>query len=200
MPSAQCSPSVKALVPCTLSVRQSSGSLAAGVGRRLDYAARLRGPRVSAARGRDPLSAGAFSAVEGAAHLRPSPHADPARQAAVADADWPSSSPTPGQHRRHPEPPRRHPGRDEVARRPARRARACTSSAPTTIGRPVFKNPLRYFLPNGGKRKFHGPPLPWRDLKAAFDDVGWIDLGQPLGSTDRRVDVRSPSPVSTTRT
>jgi len=41
---------------------------------------------------------------------------------------------------------------------------------------PVFKNPLRYFLPNGGKRKFHGPPLPWRDLKAAYDDVGWIDL------------------------
>ena len=41
---------------------------------------------------------------------------------------------------------------------------------------PVFKNPLRYFLPNGGKKKFHGPPLPWRDLKQAFDDVGWIDL------------------------
>lgn len=41
---------------------------------------------------------------------------------------------------------------------------------------PVFKNPLRYFLPNGGKKKFRGPPLPWRDLKQAFDDVGWIDL------------------------
>jgi predicted MPP superfamily phosphohydrolase len=41
---------------------------------------------------------------------------------------------------------------------------------------PVFKNPLRYFLPSGGKKKFHGPPLPWRDLKQAFDDVGWVDL------------------------
>lgn len=41
---------------------------------------------------------------------------------------------------------------------------------------PVFKNPMRYFLPNGGKKKFHGPELPWRDLKQAFDDVGWVDL------------------------
>jgi predicted MPP superfamily phosphohydrolase len=41
---------------------------------------------------------------------------------------------------------------------------------------PVAKNPLRYFLPNGGKKKVTGPPLPWRELRAAFDDVGWLDL------------------------
>jgi predicted MPP superfamily phosphohydrolase len=46
---------------------------------------------------------------------------------------------------------------------------------------PVRKNPLRYFLPNGGRKKFQGPPLPWRELRAAFDDVGWLDLSNRLG-------------------
>jgi predicted MPP superfamily phosphohydrolase len=41
---------------------------------------------------------------------------------------------------------------------------------------PVAKNPLRYFLRDGGKKKITGPPLPWRELRDAFDDVGWIDL------------------------
>jgi predicted MPP superfamily phosphohydrolase len=41
---------------------------------------------------------------------------------------------------------------------------------------PVLKNPLRYFLPNGGKKKITGPSLPWRDLRTAFDGVGWVDL------------------------
>jgi uncharacterized protein len=49
---------------------------------------------------------------------------------------------------------------------------------------PVFKNPLRYFLPNGGKKKFRGPPLPWRDLKQAFDDVGWVDLDNERATLD----------------
>ena len=41
---------------------------------------------------------------------------------------------------------------------------------------PVVKSPLRYFLPDGGKKRFQGPPLPWRELRAAFDDVGWVGL------------------------
>src|SRR4051812_44707636 len=40
---------------------------------------------------------------------------------------------------------------------------------------PIVKNPLRYFQRNGGKKRT-GPPLPWRDLHKAFDDVGWVDL------------------------
>jgi predicted MPP superfamily phosphohydrolase len=47
---------------------------------------------------------------------------------------------------------------------------------------PVVKNPLRYFLPNGGKKKITGPPLPWRELRRAFDDVGWLDLSNKVGS------------------
>jgi len=41
---------------------------------------------------------------------------------------------------------------------------------------PVMKSPLRYFLPNGGRRRFHGPPLPWRELRTALARRGWIDL------------------------
>jgi predicted MPP superfamily phosphohydrolase len=47
---------------------------------------------------------------------------------------------------------------------------------------PVFKNPLRYFLADGGKKKITGPPLPWRELRTAFDDVGWIDLSNAYGA------------------
>jgi predicted MPP superfamily phosphohydrolase len=41
---------------------------------------------------------------------------------------------------------------------------------------PVLKNPLRYFLPNGGAKKISGPPLPWRELRDALNEIGWVDL------------------------
>jgi predicted MPP superfamily phosphohydrolase len=41
---------------------------------------------------------------------------------------------------------------------------------------PTRKNPLRYFLPNGGSKKRHGPPLPWRELRDEFKATGWLDL------------------------
>lgn len=46
---------------------------------------------------------------------------------------------------------------------------------------PTFKNPAHY-LYRTGKRK-HGDALPWRDLRAAFVEHGWID------ATHRRVTV-----------
>jgi predicted MPP superfamily phosphohydrolase len=46
---------------------------------------------------------------------------------------------------------------------------------------PVAKNPLRYFLPNGGRKKFHGPLLPWRELRREFSEPGWLDLTNTLG-------------------
>ncbi len=49
---------------------------------------------------------------------------------------------------------------------------------------PVLKNPLRYFLPNGGKKKFHGPPLPWRDLRSQLGRGGWVDLTNTTASLD----------------
>jgi predicted MPP superfamily phosphohydrolase len=41
---------------------------------------------------------------------------------------------------------------------------------------PVVKSPVRYLLPAGGAKRLQGPTLPWRRLRAAFDDVGWLDL------------------------
>ncbi|MGH3504783.1 MAG: metallophosphoesterase [Nocardioidaceae bacterium] len=41
---------------------------------------------------------------------------------------------------------------------------------------PVMKNPLRYFLPSGGKKRLQGPRLPWRPLREGFAAAGWLDL------------------------
>jgi predicted MPP superfamily phosphohydrolase len=46
---------------------------------------------------------------------------------------------------------------------------------------PVMKNPLRYFLPNGGFKKIQGPPLPWRSLRDGFRAAGWLDLTNTRG-------------------
>lgn len=40
---------------------------------------------------------------------------------------------------------------------------------------PRPKNPARYLLGDDGKRRF-GPKLPWRDLRAALTEAGWLDL------------------------
>ncbi|SDD85512.1 metallophosphoesterase [Actinokineospora iranica] len=39
---------------------------------------------------------------------------------------------------------------------------------------PRFKNPARYLFPSD--KRIHGIPLPWRDLRAAMVERGWIDL------------------------
>ncbi|MDT9595360.1 metallophosphoesterase [Nocardioides zeae] len=49
---------------------------------------------------------------------------------------------------------------------------------------PSRRNPLRYLLPDDGRRHTHTPQLPWRDMTAAFDDAGWVDL------TNRRASLR----------
>jgi predicted MPP superfamily phosphohydrolase len=45
---------------------------------------------------------------------------------------------------------------------------------------PVAKSPARYLLPHAGGRRLQGPPLPWRSLRAAFDDIGWLDLSNRI--------------------
>ncbi len=40
---------------------------------------------------------------------------------------------------------------------------------------PVPKNPLKYLLPNHGKR-VHGPELPWRELDAGLQARGWKNI------------------------
>ena len=46
---------------------------------------------------------------------------------------------------------------------------------------PVAKNPLRYFLADGGRKRFHGPPLPWRHLRDSLTGAGWLDLTNARG-------------------
>ncbi len=41
---------------------------------------------------------------------------------------------------------------------------------------PVPKNPARYLLPSGGRRRFLTRPLPAGDLRAAMTGAGWADL------------------------
>ncbi|MCW2827735.1 MAG: metallophosphoesterase [Marmoricola sp.] len=41
---------------------------------------------------------------------------------------------------------------------------------------PRARNPLWYLFPDDGKRNTRTPKLPWRELRAAFDARGWVDL------------------------
>ncbi|MXG89157.1 metallophosphoesterase [Nocardioides flavescens] len=50
--------------------------------------------------------------------------------------------------------------------------------------RPSLRNPVRYLLPDTGKRHTDVPQLPWRELRSTFTDAGWVDL------TNRRATVR----------
>jgi uncharacterized protein len=45
---------------------------------------------------------------------------------------------------------------------------------------PKPKNPARYLFPDKGKR-FHGDPLPWRDLRDAMVAAGWVDCNNQQG-------------------
>ena len=46
---------------------------------------------------------------------------------------------------------------------------------------PTLRNPVRYLLPDDGKRHTDSEILPWRDLRAAFTKAGWTDLTNGLG-------------------
>ena len=41
---------------------------------------------------------------------------------------------------------------------------------------PTVRNPLRYLLPDRGRRKVSSSRLPWPDLRDAFTASGWVDL------------------------
>ncbi|MFW6772848.1 metallophosphoesterase [Nocardioides sp. CPCC 205120] len=49
---------------------------------------------------------------------------------------------------------------------------------------PSLRNPLRYLLPDDGRRNTQTPELPWRDLVAAFAAAGWRDLTNRRASLD----------------
>ena len=49
-----------------------------------------------------------------------------------------------------------------------------------------MRNPLRYLLPDTGKRNTSAPQLPWPELKDRFDSAGWLDLTNGFGALDGR--------------
>lgn len=57
---------------------------------------------------------------------------------------------------------------------------------------PGLKNPLRYLLPDDGRRTF-GPDLPWPELVAGLTGFGWLDLDNAEGrltAAGREIDLR----------
>lgn len=47
---------------------------------------------------------------------------------------------------------------------------------------PRMKNPARYLLPSGGRRRIIGDRLPTSELVAGFRDAGWLDLTNRRGT------------------
>src|SRR5262245_8972497 len=41
---------------------------------------------------------------------------------------------------------------------------------------PTIRNPLRYLMPDNGRRKVSSTRLPWPELRDAFTASGWVDL------------------------
>jgi predicted MPP superfamily phosphohydrolase len=46
---------------------------------------------------------------------------------------------------------------------------------------PTLRNPVRYLLPDDGRRNTDTPQLPWKNLRAEFVDSGWLDLTNASG-------------------
>jgi len=51
---------------------------------------------------------------------------------------------------------------------------------------PTLRNPVRYLLPDDGRRNTHTPQLPWRDLVRGRAAAGWVDLTNRTGSLEVR--------------
>jgi uncharacterized protein len=49
---------------------------------------------------------------------------------------------------------------------------------------PRLRNPLRYLLPDNGRRHTNVPQLPWRELTTGMTDAGWLDLTNRPDSLD----------------
>ncbi|HEU5037881.1 MAG TPA: metallophosphoesterase [Nocardioides sp.] len=51
---------------------------------------------------------------------------------------------------------------------------------------PSLRNPLKYLLPDDGKRHTDTPQLPWRELRSSLADAGWADLTNTRASLEVR--------------
>ena len=126
----------------------------------------------------------------GAAPQRHPHDAGPAPQAGAGCAASPPSSPT-------------WSSTPATTWRTATRCRSCCdASAPLLDGPGVFvlgsndyfaptlRNPVRYLLPDDGKRHTDTPQLPWPELRDGFAAAGWVDLTNRRGDARGRADVR----------
>ena len=130
------------------------------------------------ARSTVPLLPAGQPAAAGAAPQRPAPDA----RASTRKQDWvrdlaPARARPGGQHRRQPRPPRRRcPLVLDALGGAARRPRASSSSAPTTTSRRRCATRCATCCPTTAAATPTRPPLPWRDLRPALADAGWLDL------------------------
>ncbi len=46
---------------------------------------------------------------------------------------------------------------------------------------PSSRNPVRYLLPDDGRRNTYTPKLPWPELRDGFESRGWLDLSNTRG-------------------
>ncbi len=46
---------------------------------------------------------------------------------------------------------------------------------------PSSRNPVRYLLPDDGRRNTNTPKLPWPELRDGFESRGWLDLSNTRG-------------------
>lgn len=51
---------------------------------------------------------------------------------------------------------------------------------------PTLRNPVRYLLPDDGRRHTHTPHLPWRELRSRLGEAGWTDLTNTRASVEVR--------------
>ena len=49
---------------------------------------------------------------------------------------------------------------------------------------PGLRNPVRYLLPDDGRRHVSTRRLPWRDLRRTFADAGWVDVTNGYGALE----------------
>ena len=49
---------------------------------------------------------------------------------------------------------------------------------------PTLRNPVRYVLPDSGKRHINSPLLPFGELRRRFVEAGWLDLNNSRGSLE----------------
>jgi len=47
---------------------------------------------------------------------------------------------------------------------------------------PSTRNPVKYLLPDDGRRNIHTPRLPWRELHDGFESRGWLNLNNRRAS------------------